>query len=81
MKKTEIRKKIKELLNNKDYEFRFLMAGVYLGNSEIKCGICEEMVDHTVQTLYSKTDDCTSIVVCANCNQIIIEKRNNGSIR
>jgi hypothetical protein len=46
MTKKEIQKKIKDLLNNKDYQFRFLMAGVYLGKSEIKCGICEEMVDH-----------------------------------
>ena len=57
MKKTEIRKRIEELLNNPDYEFRFQMAVATIwGGKQIKCGICEEMVDATIQTAYHKTD-------------------------
>ncbi len=74
MKKTEIKKRIKKLLNDPNYEFRFQMAGVYVGSPTIKCGICEDMVDSTIQTAYHKTDGGKSIGICSKCYQIMIEK-------
>lgn len=74
MKKAEIKKRIENLLKDPNYEFRFQMAGVYVGTPTIKCDICEDMVDSTVQTAYHKTIYGKSIGICLSCNQYIIEK-------
>ena len=74
MKNAQIKKRIKELQNNPDYEFRFLMAGVYIGKPIIRCGICEKMVKSTVQTAYHKIDAGKSIGICQDCYQIMVEK-------
>jgi hypothetical protein len=76
MKKKEIKKKLKEFINDPNYEFRFQMAGAYASGDPIfKCGVCENMVNGTVQTLYHKTEP-KSIGFCADCYQILIGLKN-----
>jgi hypothetical protein len=67
------KQKIKKILKDPNYEFRFQMAGVSCGKPIIKCGICEKMVCATVQTAYHKTDGSKSIGFCIDCYQIMMK--------
>lgn len=66
----EIKRRMKALCKNPEYEFRFLMAGVYCGKPILKCDICEDMVVSTVQTAYHKKDTNKAIHICSRCYNI-----------
>jgi hypothetical protein len=65
-KENKVIKRIYDL--RKDYEFRHLFSGTYLGHN-VKCDCCEDLTG-SVENLYYKKEQNKIISICANCSNL-----------